>query len=117
MRLLNFKRGDLTEKTIGIAVTAIVLLVVLFQLYATLVPEAQAAGNSLGDAASCGNAGGFFNTSQTACLTNSSPTGTTISFSTIPLSGLFSGTGVVFVIILAALIVLVVRSFLTSKSS
>lgn len=115
MKLLNFKRGNLTQQTIGVAVTAIVLLVVLFQLYATLVPEAQAAGDSLGNAASCVNEGGFFNTTQTACLTNSSPTGTTISFSTIPLAGLFSGTGVVFVIIIAALIVLVVRSFLTSK--
>lgn len=105
-------KAQLKSNILQTAILGLVLLVVLFQLYSELVPEAQGAGNTLGDAARCSEAGGFFNTSQSACLTNSSPEGLTQSFDAIPLAGLLSGTGVVFVIIMAALVVLVVRSFL-----
>lgn len=66
------------------AILGIVLLVVLFQLYAQLMPTAQDAGNDL----------------------NSSG---------VPLGNLFTGGGVVFIIIMAALIVLVVKSFMPKK--
>lgn len=78
------KKGQIRTGVLQTAILALVLLVVLFQLYANLVPEAQAAGNSL-------NASG------------------------VPLGSLFVGSGVVFVIIMAALIILVVKSFLPSK--
>ena len=60
------------------------LLVVLFQLYAVLVPEAQASGDAL-------NASG------------------------VPLGNLFTGDGVVFVIIMAALIIVVIAAFLPGR--
>lgn len=82
MKLQKSKLGQLQTGILQTAILALVLLVVLFQLYAELVPEAQAAGNTL-------NASG------------------------VPLGGLFVGGGVVFVIIMAALIILVVRSFLS----
>jgi len=63
------------------AITAIVLLVILFKLYASLVPEAQAAGDKLNQ-------------------TN------------VPLGSLFIGTGVVFVIIMASLVIVIVKSFM-----
>lgn len=63
------------------AIMAIVLLVVLFKLYAVLVPEAQAAGDELND-------------------------------SGVPLGGLFTGNGIVFLIIMAALVFVVVKSFM-----
>lgn len=69
------------EKIVEKAVYGIVLLVVLFQLYASLVPVAQTAGNQL----------------------NSSG---------VPLGTLFVGNGIVFTIIMAALIILVVRYFM-----
>ena len=66
------------------AIIAIVLLVVLFKLYAALVPEAQEAGDEL-------NATG------------------------VPLGSLFSANGVVFIIIMAALVISVVLAFLPGK--
>lgn len=80
-KMLKSKVGALTTSTLNTAILAIVLLVVLFQLYAELVPEAQAAGDTL-------NASG------------------------VPLGNLFTSDGVVFVIIMAALIIVVVRAFM-----
>jgi len=81
MKMLNAKKGGLSTGIINSAILAIVLLVVLFQLYAQLVPTAQTAGN-------------------------------TLCSSGVPLGGLFKSTGVVFVIIMAALIILVVKAFM-----
>ncbi len=83
MNLLKSRKGVLGTNVLNTAIVAIVLLVVLFLLYAELVPEAQTAGDAL-------NASG------------------------VPLGSLFVGSGVVFVIIMAALIILVVKAFLPS---
>ena len=83
MDLQRSKAGRLDTSILNTAILAIVLLVVLFQLYAQLVPEAQAAGDQL-------NASG------------------------VPLGALFAGQGIVFVIIMAALIIRVVKIFLSS---
>ena len=80
MRKLH-KKGKLNTGVLNTAILAIILLVVLFQIYAELVPEAQTAGDTL-------NATG------------------------VPLGSLFVSTGVVFVIIMAALLILVVKSFM-----
>ena len=82
MKLLR-KKGALGTGMINQAIMGIVLLVVLFKLYAQLVPEAQTAGQELND-------------------------------SGVPLGSLFSSDGIVFVIIMAALVIVVVRSFLGS---
>ena len=66
------------------AATGIVLLVVTLLLYSELVPEAQAAGDSL-------NASG------------------------VPLGNLFVSDGVVFVIVMAALIIAIIGFFLKFK--
>jgi hypothetical protein len=84
MQWLKNKAGKLTESFLNQAIVGIVLLVVLFKLYAVLVPEAQAAGNEL----------------------NSSG---------IPLGGLFTGNGIVFVIIMSALVIVVIRSFMSGS--
>ncbi len=81
MKYLKSKKAALTTSVLNTAILAIILLVVLFQLYAELVPEAQSAGNTL-------NASG------------------------VPLGNLFVSNGVVFVIIMAALIILVVKAFM-----
>jgi len=82
---LKSKAGKLNEGTLNTAIIAIVLLVVLFKLYAALVPEAQTAGDEL-------NASGA------------------------PLGSLFTGSGVVFIIIMAALVVVVIRAFMPGKT-
>lgn len=84
MKLLKSKKGELSTGTISTAIESLILLVVLFLLYANLVPEAQTAGNEL-------NASG------------------------VPLGSLFVGGGVVFVIIMASLIMLVIKSTLKGK--
>jgi len=81
MRLLKSKVAKITTATLSSAIMGIVLIVVLFKLYASLVPEAQSAGDEL-------NASG------------------------VPLGSLFSANGVVFIIIMVALIVAVVTAFL-----
>ncbi len=83
MELRKSKAGRLTTDTLNEAILAIVLITVIFLVYADLVPEAQAAGDEL-------NASG------------------------VPLGGLFTGTGVVFVIIMAALLIVIVRSVMRS---
>ena len=84
MKMLNMRKGGLNPGMINTAILSIVLLVVLFQLYATLIPTAQTAGNTL-------NASG------------------------VPLGSLFISTGVVFVIIMAALVIVIVKSFMPGK--
>ena len=81
MRKLRASKAGLNSGMINTAILSIVLLVVLFKLYAVLIPEAQTAGDEL-------NATGA------------------------PLAGLFTSNGVVFVVIMAALIIVVVRSFM-----
>lgn len=84
MKMLKNKTGKLGTSMINSAILGIVLLVVLFQLYAQLVPEAQSAGDTLNE-------------------------------SGVPLGALFTSNGVVFIIIMAALVIVVVRSFMKKK--
>ena len=46
-KLLNSKKGALNEGMLNKSVLAIVFALVLFSLYATLVPEAQTQGDTL----------------------------------------------------------------------
>lgn len=107
------KKGKLDSKMLNTAILALILLVVVFNLYAALVPEAQTSGDNLGDAAKCTGAGGFYNTSQAACLNGSNPGDTAaVQFEAIPLGGLLNGQGFVFLIIMATLIILIVKAYL-----
>ena len=78
------KNGKLSTGMLNTAITAIILMVVLFKLYAVLVPEAQTAGDEL-------NASG------------------------VPLGSLFTSSGVIFVILMAALVIVVIRSVMGGK--
>ena len=78
--------AGLNENQIEKAIFAIILLVVAFKVYATMLPEAQTAGDEL----------------------NSSG---------VPLGSLFASSGVVFLIIMAALIILIVRNFMPKKGN
>ena len=77
------KTGKLSTSMLNQAIIALVLIVVLFKLYAALVPEAQTAGDEL-------NASG------------------------VPLGGLFTGSGIVFIILMAALVIVIVRAVMPS---
>lgn len=82
-KFLNNKKGQIATRVTG-AVEAIILIVVLFLLFADLVPEAQTAGDSL-------NASG------------------------VPLGSLFTGQGVVILLIMVGLLLVVLRVVLPSR--
>lgn len=81
--LIENKKGQIGSKVTG-AVEAIVLVVVLFLLFAQLVPEAQSAGNQL-------NASG------------------------VPLGSLFTGTGVMILLIMVGLLLTVLKVVMPSS--
>jgi len=119
---MKSKKGKISTTVINSAVLVLVLLTVLFQVYANMMPTAQEAGNELNDSNRCEDAGCYYNDSRTVVCTLSNVTGedTTVCADTaavngIPFASLFSGTGIVFLIIMAALIVLVVKNTLSTK--
>lgn len=81
--LIENKKGQIAGRVTG-AVEAIVLVVVLFLLFAQLVPEAQSAGNQL-------NASG------------------------VPLGSLFTGTGVMILLIMVGLLLTVLKVVMPSS--
>ncbi len=121
-KIFRSKDGKFDDSTINFAIVGLILLVILLAIYAVLVPEAQTAGNALNvsnqcQAQSCsynvsGNISSFKNAN---CWATEGDMGVVCAGGedrTIPLSGLFSGTGVVFVLVMAALIILIVRAYI-----
>ncbi len=82
MRKLN-KKGQIGSKVTE-AVTAIILVVVLFLMFAELVPEAQTAGN-------------------------------TLNKSGVPLGTLFTGNGVMILLIMVGLLLTILKVVLPSS--
>ena len=111
---MKYKKAqtDMRAK-IAIVVTIIISVVVLFQLFSDLVPEAQDAGTKFSDATKCADVGCFLNTSLTpACAINSSPEGTAACASTpedIPLASLFGSTGIVILLLMVFLFLTVMN--------
>lgn len=112
--------AKLTTGSINSIIITIVIIVVLFKAYALLIPEAQTAGDEMNASARCNTVGCFWNqTDGVDCQINSSPegnaTGCTQSAQTIPLAGLFSGNGVIFLLIMAMLTIVIIRSLMQKK--
>ena len=95
----------------GMIYSAVILMatiIVLFSAYANVVPTAQVAGDSLGDQAQCEGLGCYFNASATEECSLAEPNQTIACAgdyegSKIPLSSLFAGGGIVFIIVMIAL--------------
>jgi len=117
MKLLKSKSGKLNSSMVNTVVLALVLIVVVFQVYAELIPTAQTAGNSLNASNRCVDVGCFYNNTNTpACqVADGNLNGCNAAANSLPLGALFSGTGVVFVIIMAALLIVVVKSVMKGK--
>ena len=100
----------------------IILVVVIFNLYSALVPEAQTAGDKLNDSNRCSAVGCFFNQSAgvtgnlQGCRANSSPEANKSacgsSLQTIPLSSLFRSSGIVFLLIMVGLLLTLLKIIL-----
>jgi len=113
MKLMKSKKGKLSSQMVNTAILGIVILVVLFKLYAELVPEAGTQGDLMTAEGRCGTEGYFWNSSAEDCRL-SNVTGDVVAPADyeIPLGGLFSASGVLFIIIMASLVVVVVKAFM-----
>lgn len=97
----------------------IVAIVVLMALYQGLVPEVQTAGNLMGDDAKCTDADCFYNASLSTPCTNASASqdiGCLNAVETIPLSNLFSGTGIVALLIMFGLFIVIIKMVMPKKN-
>ena len=100
------------------AIITILVVVLLFSIYSAIIPEAQTGGDEMGDAYLCTELGACIlnataNETYPCRLTaNQSLNCTGGQVTSIPLSGLFSGTGMMFVIIMAGMLFLVIKGIL-----
>ena len=112
------KKAKLNTGLVTSARVGIVMLVVLFSALAGVLPSAQDAGDSLNETSRCVAEGGYWNvtTADVECRTNSTANETTlVEYSPVPLSGLFSGTGLIFLVIMAGIAMVIIKSQLNKK--
>lgn len=96
----------------------LLVIVVLFSAYAAITPDVQTSGDSLNASNRCESVGCVYNDTYTVeCRNNISveSIGCQADAQSIPLSGFFGSNGIVFLIVMAMLIVLVVRSVWNNK--
>ena len=117
------KKGQITlNKKIEAGAIIIIIVIVLFQLFASFMPEAQSAGDKLTDEGRCNDVGCFFNTTApsgeiSGCRINSSTQGNATACNIplnegIPLGNLFGGNGIVFLLLMIGLLLLILRTVL-----
>ncbi len=114
------------NKTIQGGAIIVITVVVLLSIFSSLVPEVQTAGDSLNVSNRCAAVGCFFNETDNAntsvaadCRTNSSITGQACSDPLgqgIPLSGLFSSSGIIVLLLMVALVFIIISTVLPKKS-
>jgi len=116
---LGKKAKKITAAGVQSAILVIVIIVVLFSVYAAMVPEAQTAGDALNDSNRCGDVGCYWNTSGASgdeCQVNSTSISTcTASGESLPLGNIFGSTGVVFVVLMAMLLIVVIVGLLKAS--
>ena len=112
----------LNSNMLGTVIFGIVAIIILFSAYSTIVPTAQEAGDSLNESNRCVTVGCVYNLTKLSgdsidCYTaNGDADNSSCSApNEVPLSSLFSGSGVVFIIIMASLIIVIVRTYIKGK--
>jgi len=99
-----FKKAQIT-KSINKPIATIISILVIIVIFTNLLPSARTAGDDLTDANLCVGVGGIFNdTRDITCTNNNSDTGDGIAFTSIPISGVFGGSGLVFVLLMVGLL-------------
>ena len=116
------KKAQTLGKKIEAGAIIIIIVVVLFLIYAEMVPEAQTAGDKLNDSNRCEAVGCYYNTTTSAesgltadCANNNSPSSLQCANnlgSGIPLGGLFRASGIVFLIIMVGLLIIILKTVL-----
>lgn len=102
--------GNKINNVVGI----VIFVVVIFQIFSSLVPEAQSAGEQLNSSNRCAELGCFFgdgiNGTQDGCFNNQSVEQENCAVNNeIPLSSLFSSRGVVILLLMVGLFIMVIR--------
>ena len=119
LKMLNKKAQMQISKTVEKGAILVIIVVVLFLIFAALVPEAQTAGDSLNESNRCSSVGCFYNTTTASqsgltgdCANNISGERLRCSDAIgegIPLSGLFGGSGIVFLLIMVFLLLTILK--------
>jgi hypothetical protein len=113
--LVKSKKAQLNTK-INTVIVSVITIVILFQIFSTLVPEAQSAGDELGDLQRCSDAGGFYNNTQALCLNGTNPADTAqVTFSAIPISSLFGSSGVAVLLLMILLLMIVLKIIMPKR--
>jgi len=87
--------------------------VILFSVYSELVPEAQDAGTQLNDTNTCKTAGCTWNeTSGGSCY---NALNGSCDYNRVPLNSLFGTGGIIFLIIMVALLITIVLKIMPKK--
>lgn len=121
-----FKKGQVSlNKKIEAGAILIIIVIVLFQLYAGLVPEAQKAGEKMNVSNRCAAVGCIYNATTASesgleqdCANNLSAERQVCPNSLgkgIPLSGLFASSGIVFLLIIVGLLLVILKTVLPPK--
>jgi hypothetical protein len=109
---------ELKSKIIAGA-TIVLGVIIVFSVLASMMPVAQTSGDSLSDSSLCSAAGCFYNSTRSNSCSISNVTGSDLTrcatATSVPLSGLFSGTGIIFIIIMASMIILIIRHVMIKK--
>ena len=111
------------NKKIEAGAVILILVVVLFLLFSSLVPEAQTAGDKLNVSNRCLAVGCAYNITSSAntdndCRNNVSDEAVSCPDALgkgIPLSGLFKSSGIVFLIIMFVLLLTILRIVIPKK--
>ena len=117
------KKGQIgLNKKIEAVAILIIIVIVLFSIYSSFIPEVQTAGDSMNDSNRCNAVGCFFNSSAgtggelQGCRINSSREGNTTacasSLQTIPLSSLFRSGGIVVLLLMVGLLIAILKTVL-----
>lgn len=112
------KKGKLSTSMATSAILIILAIVILFQVYAEVVPDAQDAGNDMNDSQICEAAGCTYNASGSPSTCQVNTTNTTecaADYQYIPLGGMVAGSGIAFTIIMAGLLITAVIGILKNK--
>jgi len=120
--MLKNKKAQMGKKIEGV-VLVIILVVILFSMYASLVPEVQTAGATFNASYRCTDVGCFYNTTTASnsgltedCANNASGTRETcdneIGKSGIPLGNLFLRNGIIVMLVMVALVLITLKAVL-----
>ena len=103
---------EFNKLNISAIILALIVLVVLFSAAGSIVPEIQTAGNSFNGSNNCNDLGCHWNvtgTNTTQCQVADGQTALCATNHVIPFAGLFGGSGVLLLILIAGLVFIVVR--------